>query len=266
MPLDITTLFKDIPTDMRHFFTSTIYPWDVIKNIARLTIEHKKGCDLFAHGYVIAGIPLSKPMVILPGGDVLDTGFELRLSAKGASAIMDGKIVNDASILMAGAVFWGEEIKIGKGVLVETGACVQGPTVLGDGTQVRHGAYIRGGCFAGERCVIGHATEVKNAIFMDGAKAGHFAYVGDSILGREVNLGAGTKLANLKFKGNVTVKVETETIDTGLRKFGAILGDFVQTGCNSVCNPGTVVGCDSLILANASVKPGYYPPRSMIRG
>lgn len=132
-----------------------------------------------------------------------------------------------------------ELISIGKGTVIEPGAYIQGPCIIGENCQIRHGAYIRGNLITADRCVIGHATEVKNAIFLEGAQAGHFAYVGDSILGARVNLGAGTKCANLRFdKKNVTVC----KIDTGLRKFGAIFGDDSQTGCNSVTNPGTLMG------------------------
>ncbi len=139
-----------------------------------------------------------------------------------------------------------ETIYIAPGSVVEAGAYIQGPCWIGSECTVRQGAYVRGNVITGSRCVIGHATEVKNALFLDGAQASHFAYVGDSILGADVNLGAGTKLANLKFDGgNVRVRVAGQRIDTGLRKFGAILGDRVQTGCNSVTNPGTLMGPDS---------------------
>ncbi len=263
MSFNITTLFKHIPPEFERLFSVNSYPWDAIKHILNIAVEHKKGVEVYEN--LTSGIPLDRHVVFLPDGQTLQNGFELRFASKGAQVIYRGEILPDASVLMAGSVFLGNRIHIGKGVVIEPGACIQGPALLGDGTQVRHGAYIRGGCFTGKKCVIGHATEVKNAIFMDGAKAGHFAYVGDSILGCEVNLGAGTKLANLKFKGNVTVRFEGSTINTGLRKFGAILGDSVQTGCNSVCNPGSVVGCDSIIMANVSVKSGYYPPHSIIR-
>ncbi|MCJ7603406.1 MAG: hypothetical protein MUO63_18140, partial [Desulfobulbaceae bacterium] len=118
----------------------------------------------------------------------------------------------------------------------------------------------------GRRCVVGHVTEVKHTIFMDDAKAGHFAYLGDSILGNEVNLGAGTKLANLRFTpGNVKIRTANGPVDSGLRKFGAILGDFVQTGCNSVTNPGTLLGKKSLLLPNTTAPSGLHEKNSLIR-
>jgi len=142
-----------------------------------------------------------------------------------------------------------ELISIGEGTLVEPGAYIKGPCVIGKGCQVRHGAYIRGNCLAGDGCVIGHATEVKNAVFLNGAQAGHFAYVGDSILGNKCNLGAGTKLANLKLDGKeVQVFFQGEKLKTGLRKFGALVGDGAQLGCNCVTNPGTLIGKNAALL------------------
>src|SRR5271156_510993 len=122
-----------------------------------------------------------------------------------------------------------EKISIGKGSVVEPGAYILGPCIIGENCQIRHGAYIRGNVITGNRCVIGHATEVKNSIFFDGAQAGHFAYVGDSILGNHVNLGAGTKCANLRFDNHhVPIIWQERRIDSGLRKFGAVFGDHAQ--------------------------------------
>jgi NDP-sugar pyrophosphorylase family protein len=118
----------------------------------------------------------------------------------------------------------------------------------------------------GDGCVVGHVTEMKNAIMLPGAKAGHFAYIGDSILGKGCNLGAGTKLANLRLiKGPIKFFYQKKQVDTGLRKLGAILGDRTETGCNSVTNPGTLLGPGCLVSPNATVKAGYYPARTVIR-
>lgn len=139
-----------------------------------------------------------------------------------------------------------ELISIGKGSVVEPGAYIRGPCIIGDNCEVRHGAYIRGFFLAGDRCVIGHATEIKNAIFLDDAHAGHFAYIGDSILGNRVNLGAGVKCANLRLDGkNVSIVFGNKKIDSSLRKLGAILGDDVHLGCNAVTNPGVLMGKSS---------------------
>ncbi len=140
-----------------------------------------------------------------------------------------------------------DKIYIGPGVVVEPGAYIKGPCYIGKNTEVRHGAYIRGFAIIDEECVVGHTTEVIRSILMRGAKAGHFAYIGDSILGNHVNLGAGTKLANLRLdRQEIRIKWNDKKIPTGLRKFGAILGDKVETGCNSVTNPGTIMGKQSV--------------------
>ena len=157
------------------------------------------------------------------------------------------------------------DVEVCEGAVVEAGAYVKGPAIIGPGTEVRHGAYIRGNVLTGRDCVVGHTTECKNALFLDEAKAGHFAYVGDSILGKDVNLGAGTKLANLKVvTGGVSVMgPDGRAITTGLRKLGAILGDGVEIGCNAVTSPGTVVGKGCLIYPLASVR-GTIAPGSVV--
>lgn len=167
--------------------------------------------------------------------------------------------------VMEGAWLVGDEIFIGRDTVVEPGAFIRGPAIIGCRCEIRQGAYIRGHALVGDDCVVGHTTELKNSVLLDGAKAGHFAYIGDSILGREVNLGAGTKLANLKINGSeVTVRHEGKAHRTGLRKFGAILGDGVELGCNSVSSPGTIIGPQSLVYPNTSVA-GIVPARSIVK-
>jgi UDP-N-acetylglucosamine diphosphorylase / glucose-1-phosphate thymidylyltransferase / UDP-N-acetylgalactosamine diphosphorylase / glucosamine-1-phosphate N-acetyltransferase / galactosamine-1-phosphate N-acetyltransferase len=157
-------------------------------------------------------------------------------------------------------------VEIAEGARVEAGAYVRGPALIGPGTEVRHGAYLRGNVLTGTGCVIGHASECKAAILLGGAKAPHFAYVGNSVLGHDVNLGAGTKLANFKIApGTVAVRRPDGTsVDTGLRKLGALLGDGVQIGCNTVTWPGTVIGRDSIVYPGASLG-GTIPPGSIVR-
>ena len=143
---------------------------------------------------------------------------------------------------------------------------IKGPSIIGAGTEVRQGAYVRGSVLTLERCVVGHCTEAKNLLMLAGAKAGHFAYLGDSLLGAEVNLGAGTKLANLKMVDaphRFRVGDAEETAER--RKFGAILGDGVETGCNSVTSPGVLMAPGCRVLPNATVKGGYYRRRSVVR-
>ena len=172
----------------------------------------------------------------------------------------------DVAIVMPGVSLFDDRVIIGPGTVVEPGALLKGPTVIGDAAEVRQGAYIRGDCLIGDGCVVGHDTEVKGAIMIDSAKASHFAYVGDSILSRGVNLGAGTKLANLKMaRGTITFTAAGERHDTGRCKLGAILGDGTETGCNSVTAPGTLMLPGSIVYAAVSVPAGYYPARSYFR-
>ncbi|MFH1091764.1 MAG: glucose-1-phosphate thymidylyltransferase [Pseudomonadota bacterium] len=221
----------------------------------------------------VAGLRLSGEVLprtlVLWRGEVLAEGFEIKPgdATKGEFEVWHkGRRLKEAVVLYAGAALMDEEIELGPGVVVEPGALIKGPTRIGAQTEVRQGAYIRGSCLVGRRAVVGHATEIKNSIMLDGAKAGHFAYLGDSILGREVNLGAGTKLANLKLvHGNVKVKIGKSLLDTGLRKFGAILGDTVETGCNTVTSPGTIMAPGCLVAPNMTVPSGYHPPHTVIR-
>ncbi len=158
-----------------------------------------------------------------------------------------------------------DEISIGRGTTVEAGAYIVGPCIIGEDCQIRQGAYIRGYFVSGNRCVIGHASEVKRAIFLDEVQAGHFAYVGDSIVGNSVTLGAGTKCANLRFdRENVSIIWGEKRINTGLAKFGAVLGDRVQTGCNSVTNPGTLMGKKSC-LAPCTTTHGVIPENHIVK-
>ncbi|MFQ6117692.1 MAG: hypothetical protein ACE5LQ_05430, partial [Candidatus Bipolaricaulia bacterium] len=151
------------------------------------------------------------------------------------------------------------------GTVVEPGAVIIGPTIIGRDCQIRSGAYIRGNVLIGDRVIIGHSSEVKNSLIHSEAEVPHFAYVGDSVLGWRSHLGAGVKISNLKVNREpVRVKVDGRVYETGLRKFGAIIGDGVEIGCNSVLNPGTLIGKRSLAYALSSLS-GYYPPSSIIK-
>ncbi len=207
--------------------------------------------------------------LVLYEGEVLTDDIELKPgdAAKGEFQVRRrGELLAGASVIYAGASLLDEEIELGPGVVVEPGAVVKGPTIIGARTEVRQGAYIRGSCLVGKGCVVGHVTEMKNSAMLDGAKAGHFAYLGDSILGRDVNLGAGTKLANLKIvPGPIRIKIEEEVFAVDRRKFGAIMGDGVETGCNSVTSPGSVMAPGCLVSPNMTVKSGYYRRRTIVR-
>lgn len=177
--------------------------------------------------------------------------------------------------VMPGAYLGECPIFVGEGARIEPGAYVHGPAYIGAGAVVRHGAFVRENVILMPGAILGHASEAKNSLFLSGAAAPHFSYVGDSILGHRVNLGAGTKLSNLGIlseKDSVTGKrpsihltINGTDYDTGLAKLGAILGDNAQTGCNSVLNPGCLIGRETLVYANASLRKGYYPPYSIIK-
>jgi UDP-N-acetylglucosamine diphosphorylase / glucose-1-phosphate thymidylyltransferase / UDP-N-acetylgalactosamine diphosphorylase / glucosamine-1-phosphate N-acetyltransferase / galactosamine-1-phosphate N-acetyltransferase len=215
------------------------------------------------------GVPVPASVVIHQGCVLPTAGLAIDWgdTTKGGLLIRRGDIILEGTVvIMAGAILVGELIEIGAGSLVEGGATIKAPTIIGARTEVRHGAYLRGQCLIGDRCVVGHATEVKHSIFLDDAKAGHFAYLGDSILGNDTNLGAGTKCANLKFlPGTIQLVMDNELVDTGLRKLGAILGDRTQTGCNSVTNPGTIIGRQSVLMPNTTAPSGFHPAGQRIR-
>ena len=145
----------------------------------------------------------------------------------------------------------GENVSIGEGTIVAAGACIEGPAIIGRNCQIRHNAYIRAHVIVGDNCVVGNACELKNALLFNDCQVPHFNYVGDSILGHHAHLGAGVVLSNFKsLPGNVTVQHGDDKIDTGLRKFGALIGDHTEIGCNSVLNPGSIIGRGSVIYPN----------------
>ena len=145
----------------------------------------------------------------------------------------------------------GERVLIGEGTVVEPGAMIKGPAIIGKNCQIRHNAYIRENVILGDGCVVGNSSELKNALLFNGAQAPHYNYIGDSILGHKAHLGAGVKISNVKlFSGNVEVEVEGVPFDTGLRKFGALLGDGAEVGCNAALNPGSILGRGAVIYPN----------------
>ncbi len=184
--------------------------------------------------------------------------------SRSGSVVVETTTLENGAVIHEGAFLNGEDIEIGAGSVVEPSAYINGPAIIGPDTEVRHGAYIRGNVFTGADCVIGHCTEVKHSALLGGSAAGHFAYIGDSILGA-VNLGAGTKLGNFKIvDSNVVARVEGQRFQTGLRKFGVIMGDGCQTGCNSTTAPGTIMSKNVLLYPNVNAS-GYYSSGSIVK-
>ena len=156
-------------------------------------------------------------------------------------------------------------ISIGKDCIVEPGAYIQGPCIIGERSVIRNGSYIRGNFIAGKECVIGHDTEIKHSILLDRACAPHFNYVGDSILGNDVNLGAGVKCANFRLDHKpIQIIADGKKGDTGLNKLGAIIGDGAQVGCNCVLNPGTLLGKQSFCFPCLNVY-GRIPDHAKVK-
>lgn len=239
-------------------FEGLAYPWEVLQKINNYI---KAKFDEFA--------PVKE--------GALPKGLNLHYKKTGAGRLAPAMastseyIESEEDIILKEfLIFIGSGSKIEPGVLVKAGALV------GERSELRQGAYLRGSAVIGEGCTVGHGTEVKNSILLDGAEAGHFAYIGDSVLGNKVNLGAGCKLANLEFrkgedrrkgiKKSIIITIGDRVLDTGLRKFGAILGDYVEIGCNAVTSPGTIIGPDSWVFPNVTVRKGFYPAMSAIKG
>lgn len=159
----------------------------------------------------------------------------------------------------------GENIWIAKSAKIAPTAYINGPAIIGENAEIRHCAFIRGKAIVGEGAVVGNSTELKNVILFNKVQVPHYNYVGDSILGYKSHMGAGSITSNVKSdKKLVIVKSGKETIETGLKKFGAMLGDNVEVGCGSVLNPGTVIGSNTNIYPLSSVR-GVVPKNSIYK-
>lgn len=158
-----------------------------------------------------------------------------------------------------------ENVWVHRTAAVFDSAYLHGPAIIGPGTEIRQCAFVRGNALVGADCVVGNSTELKNVILFDGVQVPHYNYVGDSILGYKAHMGAGSITSNIKSdKTNVCFRAGGEQIETGLRKIGAMLGDHVEIGCNSVLNPGTVVGRGTTIYPLSMVR-GFVPPHSIYK-
>lgn len=233
------------------------HPWSAVKNI-RSVIERHLGATAES-GFDQLADNARLDVVANPNGTSRETPLTILKS-----------FVTTTPIHVRNA-----KISIGAGTFLESGAIIKGPCVIGENCEIRQGAYVRGDVIVGDNSVVGHVTEVKNSIFMDHAHAGHFAYVGDSILGSHVNLGAGTILANLQFRSRaeldeerineIIIRADGGTLHTGLSKLGAVVGDYTEIGCNTVAAPGAMIKSGCWIYPNTTVPKGYHGPDTVIR-
>jgi NDP-sugar pyrophosphorylase family protein len=181
------------------------------------------------------------------------------------AAYLGEKIVPENLGTMIGNPVIGERVFIGRDTVVEPGAYIKGPAWIGPNCRIRHGAYIRENVIVGAGSVIGNSTEIKNSFLFNGCQAPHFNYVGDSIIGAKAHLAAGVIVSNLKLNGDfITLRAGDETVSTGLRKFGALIGDGAEIGCNAVINPGSILGRRSLIYPGVSWR-GVLPANSIAK-
>ena len=204
-------------------------------------------------------------------GDPLEGLSGLRVDSSNS---VEGVVVEDWIKLKSPIVSKTLSIRIDSGTILEPTAIIKGPAIIGKNNDIRQGAYMRGNVMVGDHCVIGHCTEIKNSILMNHVEAGHFNYVGDSILGSYVNMGAGSRLANVQFRSlqekmegfinDIEIPLESGIISTRLSKFGAIIGDNSEIGCNAVICPGALIGKDNWIYPNCTVPKGFHPPSNFI--
>lgn len=160
---------------------------------------------------------------------------------------------------------YGENIYVGEGTIIEPEVYIKGPALIGANCRLNHAAYLRENVLIGDNCLVGHATEVKNSIFLPGATAAHLNYIGDSIVGSNVNIASGTILANFRLdRQTIKIRLDDKVYETGLTKFGAIIGDGSQIGVNSALNPGTILGKNCRVYPLTSVR-GYHKDESIIR-
>jgi UDP-N-acetylglucosamine diphosphorylase / glucose-1-phosphate thymidylyltransferase / UDP-N-acetylgalactosamine diphosphorylase / glucosamine-1-phosphate N-acetyltransferase / galactosamine-1-phosphate N-acetyltransferase len=184
---------------------------------------------------------------------------------KGLAAYLEANLQPGLHNRCEGVAFIGKRVYIAEGTVVEDGAMIKGPAIIGRNCQIRHNAYIREHVIIGDNCVMGNSCEVKHSILFNHAVAPHFNYIGDSILGCHAHLGAGVKISNVKLApANITVELDGVPFDTGLRKFGALVGDQAEIGCNAVLNPGSIIGRGSIVYPNTNWR-GILPANMIVK-
>jgi NDP-sugar pyrophosphorylase family protein len=181
------------------------------------------------------------------------------------AAYIDQQVVPANFGTVIGDPVIGEQVYIGRDTVIDPGAYIKGPAWIGPNCQIRHGAFIRENVIIGAGSVIGNSCEIKNSFLFNNCQVPHFNYVGDSILGAKAHLAAGVIISNLKLNSDfLTLRVGDVVIPTGLRKFGALIGDGVEIGCNTVINPGSILGRNSLIYPGIAWR-GILPANSIAK-
>jgi NDP-sugar pyrophosphorylase family protein len=178
---------------------------------------------------------------------------------------LEFRLQSEVRTQVPAGVFIGESVFVDEGTTIEPGATIKGPAWIGKNCTIRAGCYIRENVVVGNNCVLGNSCEFKNCVIFDGCEVPHFNYVGDSVLGHKAHLGAGVVLSNVRLdRAEVMIDDGKKLVGTGLRKFGAIVGDYAEIGCNSVINPGSMIGRRSVVYPLTSFG-GYLPPDSVLK-
>jgi UDP-N-acetylglucosamine diphosphorylase / glucose-1-phosphate thymidylyltransferase / UDP-N-acetylgalactosamine diphosphorylase / glucosamine-1-phosphate N-acetyltransferase / galactosamine-1-phosphate N-acetyltransferase len=253
---DLNLFFSNLSEPYREIFSDCERVWDPLKILGSLL------------GKILQQKAKQRPYVSHL------QGIKTTLDSSSYHRETKGLYVEDWIYLAKPVYFKELDIFIGKGTQLEPSAIIKGPTIIGENCDIRQGAYIRGNALIGNNCTIGHTTELKNSIIMDHTEAGHFNYIGDSIIGTYSNLGAGSKLANLQFRSadeklknyinSIHIPLDSMSLDTGMEKLGAIIGDNVEIGCNAIICPGTLIGKDAWVYPGMTVPKGYYPAKTRL--
>lgn len=252
---DLNSYFSEFPTGtVGELFTEAKRPFEPLEGLKTAIEKHFEA-------FQSSGSLKTEPDIILNSdGSFREGGYFITKSHILEQDFVDTKL----------------KIAIAKGAFVEAGATIKNHTIIGTGTEIRQGAYLRGFLYIGPNCVAGHTTEMKNSILIKHVEAGHFSYIGDSILGSNINLGAGTKISNLEFrtlsqKENVefpemSMHLGGKKLPIGLNKLGAIVGDGFEAGCNSVIAPMAFIMKECWLYPNQTLLKGVYPVGTKIKG
>lgn len=196
--------------------------------------------------------------------ELFEEGCEPWAALPALAAFIRSRMKPEIRGRVSSGAFVGPDVVIGEGTVVEHGAVIKGPAIIGAHCEIRAGAYLREHVLVGNGCVLGNSCEFKNAVLFDEVQVPHFSYVGDSILGYRSHLGAGVILSNVKSTGGTVVVRAAPDIDSGLAKFGAVIGDYADVGCNCVLNPGSIIGRRAILYPNVLWR-GVCPPGHIVK-